>query len=1356
MKRAKRFLSLFLAFCMVVGMAPAVLAAESGLPFRDVKATDWYYSAVSYAYENGMMGGTGGDAFSPDAATTRGMIVTILHRLEGTPAAEGTAFSDVAAGAYYANAVAWASENGIVGGYGNGKFGPDDPITREQLAAILYRYAQYAGRDVSVGEDTNILSYTDFSDLSEWAIPAMQWACGAGLITGLGGGVLNPKGNATRAQAAAILMRFCEDGDLEEAGLPAQTVPGDPVIPTEPENPSDSETDLAADEDKDGVSDAVEEFFGTSPETDDTDGDGLTDYTELYDTDTDPTVADSDEDGIPDGEADCDGDGLTNAEEQAAGTSSKRTDTDGDGLTDGEEVKTYGTDPLQADTDSDGLTDGDEILLGLDPRNPKTDGVTLDSERTFPQTTDDSVMDETLASSDSWLTPSVSGTVPGLIEKNIRMNAGSVYALDSNRSVVSDIVDVYTAYDVPVTLKFRYSRTYTGEMNNLNVMTYTEDGLAAVDTFIDEDAKEISAAVSESGTYFVLDLDEFLKGLGINVFEHLSTEEPAAVSAFSAKGVRAASYSVSTLSLDDEPAPAAAAAASGATGKADVVFVVDTTGSMSSAISGVKNNIGQFSSALVNDYHIDVNFALIEYRDITVDGEDSTILHKNVSGNWFTNVNGFINEVNSLTVGGGGDLPETPIDGLEMARTIDWRGDAVKFVILVTDAGYKNDNLCGIASMDEMSRRLVDSGIITSVIAASESTYEILTEPSGGLYGNIYEDFSKVLLLLANMVGEATNTGGEWVFLSDFQAVKLSDTLENAETNDTDHDGYSDARELGVSKEVDMSDQIELLLRKNSIPADSYTGKKTLLVWDYVSNPTLLDTDFDGISDGTLDYDGSTVAHPDENPRRLDSADTGIPATRQKDGNRFRGEVTANDFTFDVSFKMDYTLFFGDLSKYKRNLSKLGIIYSIGAYHEKFDIDYGADFNGDAKVMMENFGMKNVTNVKLADTYTDDDLSEMTIGHREVTYQGVTKDIIFVAVRGTDATIEEWSSNFDVGADTSEYWDRYNSDWENRLNHKGFDVAANRLDEFLSDYISEQDSSAQKVLFFTGHSRGAAIANIMAAMYVDKGYQTVAYTMATPNTTLQNNVSSYKTIFNIVNEDDLVPYLPLEDWGYEKFGKTYSVSIEASYEDKFGGYDDGTWEAMFGCDYNYNGNLNKTLKAFSKIVDDRDELYVFTGESNTKYTYGTKYKTESDAATAAYALRDRYGDRISQFCKFYTVENDPLFGDVYYQVMVEQSPAAMMMILTDVVASKQHTWTDSGKDQIKTYTQRGAGEDTFAGQDVGFYVAKKYQSAKKEFVWSGSDSASDLAMSVRMGGMLHAHMCGTYYLIVCDGKDLLP
>jgi len=115
---------------------------------------------------------------------------------------------------------------------------------------------------------------------------------------------------------------------------------------------------------------------------------------------------------------------------------------------------------------------------------------------------------------------------------------------------------------------------------------------------------------------------------------------------------------------------------SNATGKADIVFVIDTTGSMSSAIAGVKNNINIFADKLVNEYNVDANFSLIEFRDITVDGVNSTKLHKNMTSNWFTNVNSFKSNVNTLSVGGGGDAPETPINGLEMARRLDWRGDA--------------------------------------------------------------------------------------------------------------------------------------------------------------------------------------------------------------------------------------------------------------------------------------------------------------------------------------------------------------------------------------------------------------------------------------------------------------------------------------------------------------------------------------------------------------------------------------------------------------------------------------------------------------------------------------------------------
>ncbi len=179
--------------------------------FNDVSANDWFASAVDYVTGKGMMNGTADNTFSPKANTTRGMVVTVLYRLENQPSTSAASFTDVASGAYYANAVAWANANGIVSGYGSGKFGPNDKVTREQLAAILYRYAQYKKYDVSVGEDTNILSYDDAQSISSYAIPAIQWACGAGVVTGKSGSKLDPKGNATRAEVAAMLMRFCEN-----------------------------------------------------------------------------------------------------------------------------------------------------------------------------------------------------------------------------------------------------------------------------------------------------------------------------------------------------------------------------------------------------------------------------------------------------------------------------------------------------------------------------------------------------------------------------------------------------------------------------------------------------------------------------------------------------------------------------------------------------------------------------------------------------------------------------------------------------------------------------------------------------------------------------------------------------------------------------------------------------------------------------------------------------------------------------------------------------------------------------------------------------------------------------------------
>lgn len=178
------------------------------VPFTDVEEGAWYWEAVAYAYHKGLMNGTGPQSFSPEDVTSRGMIVTILYRLEGSPAASLSRFRDVPEGRYYSNAVAWAAANGVVEGYSDGRFGPEDPITREQMAAILYRYARHKG--YGTGARVSLSGYSDAGEVSPYALEAMQWARAEGLITGTDANLLLPGGGATRAQAAAILMRLCE------------------------------------------------------------------------------------------------------------------------------------------------------------------------------------------------------------------------------------------------------------------------------------------------------------------------------------------------------------------------------------------------------------------------------------------------------------------------------------------------------------------------------------------------------------------------------------------------------------------------------------------------------------------------------------------------------------------------------------------------------------------------------------------------------------------------------------------------------------------------------------------------------------------------------------------------------------------------------------------------------------------------------------------------------------------------------------------------------------------------------------------------------------------------------------------
>ena len=215
--KSKSGLALILAAIMLLALLPAAALADGG--FDDVAADAWYAADVQYAVDNGLMQGMGGGLFAPDNLTSRAQLVTVLYRLEGQPAVTGKSFDDVSLDDYFYKPVEWAAANRIVGGYGDRRFGPHDTLTREQFAAVLFRYADFKGYDVSARG--SIAGYVDYLEIHDWADQAVRWAVATGLLQG-SADKLDPAGSATRAQMAAILHRFCESNKEPEEFDPEQ------------------------------------------------------------------------------------------------------------------------------------------------------------------------------------------------------------------------------------------------------------------------------------------------------------------------------------------------------------------------------------------------------------------------------------------------------------------------------------------------------------------------------------------------------------------------------------------------------------------------------------------------------------------------------------------------------------------------------------------------------------------------------------------------------------------------------------------------------------------------------------------------------------------------------------------------------------------------------------------------------------------------------------------------------------------------------------------------------------------------------------------------------------------------------
>lgn len=450
-----------------------------------------------------------------------------------------------------------------------------------------------------------------------------------------------------------------------------------------------------------------------------------------------------------------------------------------------------------------------------------------------------------------------------------------------------------------------------------------------------------------------------------------------------------------------------------------------------------------------------------------------------------------------------------------------------------------------------------------------------------------------------------------------------------------------------------------------------------------------------------------------------------IPAAKTYKGVMHYPATNGKVIDCNVDFVMDYkALIDGSNKTYSKDLAKLSILYASDIYSDLYiEFTSGATGGTDTATNFgKKLGLQNVKSYKIsASSYSvdKDDVTEFFVGHKNIIYNGVVREVIIVAVRGTNETNAEWSSNFDVGADTKEYYDIMGTShphWKNKLNHKGFDVAANRVYEKLATYISSYvDADAQTSILLTGHSRGAAIANILAQMYTDNtSYKTYGYTFAAPNTTTAKNAATYKNIFNIINKDDIIPYLPLTEWGFTNYGVTKAVSVREFYSYEpglFGTQKEGSFKWFTGQSYNDDGGTQRTLACFAALATCREDLYKLdkTAQGKIKYTGLLGNYNKTDATKKLNEITTKLkNEKLLKFCDIYLVKS----GTKYY-VEVNYCPAFFMQMLSNMT--------------------------TGVGDLLGYTLGTKYNDAKLSFIASSGKAV--------VGGMEHPHMQPTYYLI---------
>lgn len=844
---------------------------------------------------------------------------------------------------------------------------------------------------------------------------------------------------------------------------------------------------------------------------------------------------------------DSDSDGIVDYYEELLDTDPTNSDTDGDGLSDYVELLKTDTDPLLTDTDSNGVADGDEdadsdgisnareLALGTDPSKPDTDSDGLPDGQELREGTDP-LLDDTDGDGVTDGYETELGTDPLTPEDSFRVSQEQGIA-SVELELDGEQVETLTVSPVDSQALFPESIPgYLGQAYNFEV----DGAFQTADISFRYDASTLPAGANPEIYYFnektqtLERLDTTLSnGVATATVEHFSTYILLDSSTYDGAFTWEDTWDITdTYSA------------------VEVVLLVDDSGSM--GMWGDNNDPDNqrltVAQNMIDKLPANSKIGIVWFAtkskllttELTTDREAAKAL---LTTEHFTSSGSYSNMYGALDT------------AMSLFETTD--SNSLRTIIAITDGrAHDHDALhdVTIANAQQKDIKLYTVGLGGDLIVTDY--LEPLAEETGGTYhwaenadelAAIYDEISKVINISTDTDGDTIPDYYEDNLVS-FNGLHLALDKTRA---DTDGDGIPDNQEV----------EIQLV----------YNEDKTQV---YIkgamhSSPTLEDTDFDGFMD---------------------------PVDADPYDNSFSGTHVTNATKSSVECTMDYSWFLGDNTVYNSELSKLSILFASEIYHGNtlaLSDSSGTNTTSGTSLtaVMDYFGLENATSYSLSQIYTDKHLSEVALGYHTVKLGNTTRTVLAVTVRGTNSTIEEWSSNCDIGDLRTASLE---PDWVNPLNHKGFDITANRIQRIIGEYIDQYDLDQGSIIYWvTGHSRGAAIANIIGANLEKCDETAFTYTFATPNCTLDPDAHSYTTIFNVINEDDFVPCLPMEYWGYYTYGRsTTTASIKDSYEKE--------WEQLTGIgDYNPDSSgMDDCVRDIGLILpegsDPRVESYRYT------------------------------------------------------------------------------------------------------------------------------------------------------------------